>query len=315
MTTPHLLCASVGLLFGLSGIAKAIDTARFVNHLKRFELFPEWTLPIGALGLIGLEFALATLLLTFSAPHHIIQVALALLLGVSLISLWGQNRKGIHDCGCYGRVARPQISTTIAVNLLAAMALLFALGSVKWAPFSQTDLLIGIQSGALGIFIAGRSAKEPWIDFSPLKAGKNWPPMHQNALPLPNEPTLFFFLSPTCENCRKWVPKLHQYSQPDASPKAQWILSERDELESFKLGAKVAPFIVPPNVIDDLVGSFPVVVLIQDGVIQKRWNKFSTDRLNYSLIIILGTTKAKGIVPIRGTIKVTPMRFEMRTLT
>ncbi len=272
MTTPHLLCAGVGILFGLSGIAKAIDSARFVNHLKRFELFPEWTLPLGTLGLIGLEFSLSAMLLTFAAPYYAIQLSLALLLTFSLLALWGKNRKDIHDCGCYGRVARFPIHMAIASNLVAILLLLAAFSSVELAPITKAELLVGLQAGALGVFVAGRSARKPWIDFSPLKTGKTWPPMHRESLPLPQEPTLFFFLSPTCKHCKKWIPKLHHFSQPNATPKAQWLLSKRDESQSVELESNVVPTIVAPHVIDDLVGSFPVVVLIENGIIQKRWD-------------------------------------------
>lgn len=89
----------VGVVFLLSALLKAIDTAAFADLMGQYGF--AW-LGFGAPMLIFLEYAIGVLLIFDIYPRIISIIAACFLCAVSLIYLYGVVAIGITDCGCFG---------------------------------------------------------------------------------------------------------------------------------------------------------------------------------------------------------------------
>ncbi len=110
-----------------TGIGKALDLPGFARVLTEYRLWPEWALPIIALGLTVTELALAALLL-HPATRRAAAMGTAAFALTGAMVLWLTLARGIAltNCGCFGvLLARPLTPLTPFEDLfLAGLALL-----------------------------------------------------------------------------------------------------------------------------------------------------------------------------------------------
>lgn len=112
----------VGLVFMISGLLKAIDTAAFANLMSDYG--PVW-LGIGAPLLIAIELFLGVLLIFNLRPRWIAAAATVFIVFVSAVYLYGVVCRGITDCGCFGPLtwlnSKPWLTFTRNAVLIALL--------------------------------------------------------------------------------------------------------------------------------------------------------------------------------------------------
>ena len=112
----------VGLIFMLSGLLKAIDTAAFANLMSDYG--PVW-LGVGAPLVIAIEIFLGVLLIFNLKPRWIATATTVFIVGVSAIYLYGVLFRGITDCGCFGPLtwlnSKPWLTFTRNAVLVALL--------------------------------------------------------------------------------------------------------------------------------------------------------------------------------------------------
>lgn len=115
-------CIIVGLVFLLSGLLKAIDTAAFANLMSQYGT--SW-FGLGAPFIILIEVFLGILLIFGFYPKQITWSSVVFLCAVSTIYLYGVLAKGITDCGCFGPLtwlnSKPWLTFTRNGLLLALL--------------------------------------------------------------------------------------------------------------------------------------------------------------------------------------------------
>ena len=89
----------VGLVFLLSGLLKAIDTAAFADLMSEYGA--TW-FGLAAPLIIFAEIFLGAMLVFDFYPKHIAWATAIFLLAVSSIYLYGVTARGITNCGCFG---------------------------------------------------------------------------------------------------------------------------------------------------------------------------------------------------------------------
>lgn len=89
----------VGLVFLLSGLLKAIDTATFANLMSQYGA--SW-FGFGAPFIIFIEIFLGILLVFGFYPKLITLFSIVFICAVSLVYLYGVLTKGVTNCGCFG---------------------------------------------------------------------------------------------------------------------------------------------------------------------------------------------------------------------
>ena len=134
---------------------------------------------------------------------------------------------------------------------------------------------------ALGVFMAGRSGEDPFIDFAPTRIGERWEPEWIEGLSLPeNVPGLIAFVNPQCKLCMGWTQPLKRVSE-----RLQWPLHVVvSESQSEKAQELLTPgFVihtVPARQLVWLVDTIPSVLQVRGGsrAVTLRWPPASHER-------------------------------------
>ena len=112
----------VGVVFLVSGLLKAIDTAAFANLISEYGIM---RLGVVAPFIIAAEVLLGLLLIFNIRPRKVSALTVAFILFVSSVYLYGVLARGITDCGCFGPLkwlnSRPWLTFTRNGVLLALL--------------------------------------------------------------------------------------------------------------------------------------------------------------------------------------------------
>ena len=136
------------------------------------------------------------------------------------------------------------------------------------------------QRFALGVFLAGRSARRPLLDLSVARVGRRWKPQWAPEQAWPQGSFLVGFVRPGCSRCERWADELIDLSEEFGIP--LFLLSARRE---GVLGSKAHGEAGPgfPGAGDAVVAAIaardfrrlavtvPSAVLVADGVVRERW--------------------------------------------
>ena len=112
----------VGVVFLVSGLLKAIDTAAFANLISEYGIM---RLGVVAPLIIAAEVILGLLLIFNIRPRKVSAITAAFILFVSAVYLYGVLARGITDCGCFGPLkwlnSRPWLTFTRNGVLIAML--------------------------------------------------------------------------------------------------------------------------------------------------------------------------------------------------
>lgn len=267
----------IGIIFLVTGAAKALDLRRFIQHIFRYELFPAQSLSAIALWFISVECTLGTALILNVHSQWIIPGSIVLLVGLSALTLWATSSGRTEDCGCYGGllVIPPKLSIQLNISyiLLLGISWLNPVSVRSAVPWEWGLIcLVFISSFSLSFF----SRDEPLVDFSRLKVGNRWKCiwLKENNQGLLEGDHFVVFLSKDCPYCKRWIPFLNIMSTQDNSPKPQGIMPLTDqELEVFKREQKAQFSLLSMDklLFGYMVEALPTAVLLEGGVITGKW--------------------------------------------
>lgn len=118
----YILRFTVGLVFMLSGLLKAIDTKTFADLMSEYGAV--W-FGYGAPLVIGIEILLGVLLIFNIRPRRMAAAATIFIAVVSAIYLYGVLGRGITNCGCFGPLtllnSKPWLTFTRNAILVALL--------------------------------------------------------------------------------------------------------------------------------------------------------------------------------------------------
>ncbi len=138
----------VGLVFLLTGFAKAYDMWGFIEKAKYYRSIDvEYIQPL-ALGTIALELLLGWALCMRVAPRVVAGFSLFVVVCFTGAILYTWKVYGIEDCGCLGVLAETPPGFSVVKNVV----LMGALAWVAWVPgarFSTRRGLVGLASSLL----------------------------------------------------------------------------------------------------------------------------------------------------------------------
>jgi thioredoxin-related protein len=267
----------VGAIFLGAGVAKAVYSRQFIQHLARYELLPDQAIQPIAISLIGLECALGSALIFHILPQWLVPLAILFLLAWSVLTLWSTTTGRTEDCGCYGA----WLSILPKYSILLNLGYLFLLGMGWRYPSAnqQPSLWHGLACllvFAFTSYLAWQSRHQPLLDFARLKLGNRW--KHHWLKHSPHELTqgshFLVFLSQDCPYCKRWVPFLNVMAMQKDLPQVLGILSLADEeREAFQSeqGVRFALVSMNPPLLASMVEAFPTAILVEEGVITGKW--------------------------------------------
>src|SRR5262245_40890559 len=118
--------ALVGIVFLVTGGLKALDSARFMQQVRRFQLLPPACVRPATVFVIVMECALGAALLIQLSPW-LYPLTAAVLACFLVLTAWGVRSRRIEDCGCYGGLLMLTPAQSLALD-----ALYLALIAVAW---------------------------------------------------------------------------------------------------------------------------------------------------------------------------------------
>jgi len=267
----------VGAIFLITGIAKAINSKQFIQHIFRYRLLPRQTVIPVAISFIALECALGAAIIFHIFPQWLVPGSILLLLGLSALTLWSTVSGRTEDCGCYGGLLIIPPKYSILLNLGYILLLGIAWLNPSADHHTQTwqwvfCLLVLVSTSVL----SWQSRNKPLVDFIRLKVGNRWKRRWLKNSPhdLLKGSHFIVFLSQECPYCKRWVPFLNVMSTQKDLPQTLGIMSlTREELEEFKDEQMVRFPLVSMDklLLGYMVDAFPTAILVEDGVITGKW--------------------------------------------
>jgi thioredoxin-related protein len=270
----YLATLIVGLVFLVTGVVKALSSRKFIEHISQYRILPgQIILPVGVT-FIGLECFLGAALILHMYPQGLVPGTLALLIFLSITTVWSTSSGRTEDCGCYGGLAIITPTQSILLNLgyisLIGLAWYYSVANYEtadWKWILSSVLLV------LALISAQKSLQEPIVDFSYLKVGKQWQARWLENSPQDLQQGIHFivFLGQECPYCKRWVPLLNVMNAQAHLPQVTAAMTlEDEEIEAFKAKHLVHFPVVSMNrlLFSYMAEAVPTAVLVIDGKIE-----------------------------------------------
>ena len=264
----------VGLVFLVTGTIKALSSRKFIEHIAQLGLVPGQIIVPTAITFIGLECALGAALIMHVYPQWLVPGTLALLVLLSIVTVWSTSSGRTADCGCYGGLAIITPTQSILLNLgyilLIGMAWYYPVANYETATWKW---ILSLVLFVLAVVSAQKSIENPVVDLAYLKAGKQWKAkwLENSSQDLTQGTHFVVFLGQECPYCKRWVPLLNVMNAQPHLPNvtAAMILSD-EEIEAFKAKHLVHFPVVEMNrlLFGYMAEAVPTAALIEEGVVK-----------------------------------------------
>jgi thiol-disulfide isomerase/thioredoxin len=274
----------VGALVLAAGLAKALFPPPFAMHLMKLGLLPRPLLTPATGLFIGLECALGSALLVRLAPVWLFPATAALLLALAGLAWWATATGRTEDCGCYTNLMRltPRQSLALSAGCVALMALAWAAallsgdeGDVRaWQAVAPAAAFATGVLLALASYLVFLRSGRPLLDLGPLRVGRRWPPEGLGVVAdgLGRGTHLVVFLKQGCPFCQRLLPALNEAHMRPDRPAVLGVVYAEVPAEEFARHEEVAfPLADAPHAaLRRLVAGFPMVLLLEDGVVRDK---------------------------------------------
>lgn len=168
--------------FILSGYVKAIDPLGtqykikdYLEALSLYGVFPDWTTLAASVTLSAAEFSLGILLLFAIQRRVISRTILALMVIMTVITVWIFFYDPVQDCGCFGDALKLTNGQTLAKNIVLTICAATVAARPMKMPrlISKTNQWIVINYTVIFIFATSLLSLYtlPYFDFRPYHVG------------------------------------------------------------------------------------------------------------------------------------------------
>ena len=263
----------VGLVFLVTGTIKALSSRKFIEHIAQLGLVPGQLIVPVAITFIGLECALGAALILHVYPQWLVPGAIALLVLLSVVTIWSTSSGRTEDCGCYGGLAIITPTQSVLLNL----GYVSLMGLAWYYPIANYETAIWKWILSLALFVfadisAQKSLENPVIDLAYLKAGKQWKAKWlDSSQDLTKGTNFMVFLGQECPYCKRWVPLLNvMNAQPHLPNVTAAMTLNNEEIEKFKAKHLVHFPVVEMNrlLFGYMAEAVPTAALIKDGTVE-----------------------------------------------
>jgi len=276
-----LLANSLSVLIGgimlLSGILKAINAKLFLDQLSNLKLIPESFSPFITILVIELECALGIALIVRIFPENVIPSTLFILLSGFGVTVIGKLNKNIHTCGCYGHAMWIPLPISLLLNIAYMMILswIWLIGIENRNDYHLWQVFLILVAIAGSGFLIRQSLIRPLWDITITRPGRkfksNW---FGDLFSDPEQKQyLMVFLNKQCPICKEWVIHLNYLFEKQQQIKIIAVLNS--DLKTIKKGVQESiifdQIYLPPSRFYFMAQQFPTALLIENGIIVKKW--------------------------------------------
>ena len=289
----------LGMIFTLSALLKAYDVHSSAIYVSAYGVVRELTHVYLAVGIsIVLETIIAVMFLTGIRIRGLLHLfTFGLLVGFSLLIVYGWLCQGLKDCGCFGKYIQMSPAASISKNIVL-MVLVFAgwfwtrkkyameampKRSLKMIVLSALTVMLIAGASIHGVVDAMQKSGVDDSSKSKQKEASKEKPFAQfqidfdgEIFDLGREEYLVVMLSVGCHECRGWVEQLNDLMLEDELPPiVSLMMDEDDELDEFE---DIYSPMFPRKLIDSLVlmkfidKEPPRLILIRNGKQEYFWD-------------------------------------------
>lgn len=205
----------VGLVFLLSGLLKAIDTAAFADLMSEYGA--TW-FGFAAPLIIFIEIFLGIMLVFDIGPKYISWATAIFLLAVSAIYLYGVTARGITNCGCFGPLtllnSKPWLTFTRNSILMAMLLPTLIRPQEKSLAITIPSVIFMAVIAVVVMFMCGFSmhgakCMQKQNTFHPMALAES--PLSEYVTTHPDLTYLVFAFSYNCPYCQNSIGNVNQY--------------------------------------------------------------------------------------------------------
>lgn len=279
----YLFTGVVGAVFLITGIAKALSSRQFTEHLFELALLPPEIMVYLAFAFVGIECGLGLALILHVFPQYVVPAAMLLIMSLSALTFWANQTGRTDSCGCYGGLALVTPQQSLMLNAVYVMLL----GSALYLPIDNYEtarwkVAASICLACINAGLAFRSEEKPIINLSALQPGRRWQRhwlsprsgMEEFVLEdstLQQGSYFVVFLGRDCPYCKQWISTLNILDAQTHRPPVIGVMAlAPTEIAQFKQQFQVHFSIVSMSrlLFGFLAEGVPTAVLIKDGTIE-----------------------------------------------
>jgi uncharacterized membrane protein YphA (DoxX/SURF4 family) len=151
---------SLASTFVMAGLSKAGDPAGFTTIVRRYEVLPEWVIPIVGRWVPLAELGVGGLLALGAAQVAAASLTIVMLVGFSVAVAWNLIRGRRIDCGCLGVTGRQRISwgTIIRNGVMVVPAVILVARPTTALTLTQHDVSALRTDEAVALLITASTA-------------------------------------------------------------------------------------------------------------------------------------------------------------
>jgi len=259
-----------GLVFLISGIAKAIDISVFSNAITQYGFeYVQYLSPL----IILTETSIGLSLIFQIQLKRISLISIILLLLFTFIYSYGIIFKGVEDCGCFGKIS--VLNNLPVITFIRNGILLYMLIAIwkkgeninklnQWiiGVFLMVLCLVSFMSGYTYRFVNKTTVKQKYKARAMVDT-----PLKEFITTSKDSTYLVFAFTYTCPHCLNSIENLKQYETSGVVDKVIGIavensVAEKQFKEIFKPEFSIKNY--PPKIFFRLTNTFPTVYYIKN---------------------------------------------------
>lgn len=192
----------LGVLFLVSGILKAIDTAGFARNLSEYGFrYPD----LFAFSIVGVEIVIGLCWLMDVHTKLNSHFTLWMMLAFTGVLIYGKINRGVEDCGCMGDFVKIPFEVSITRNIVIMLLSLWLILKTKsdCGRIVVYKMYILVVLSCLGFGLAGLTTGVELYTKHSLRVGQRVEEtfLAQFKDKLSGERAFAFVFSPTCSHC------------------------------------------------------------------------------------------------------------------
>ena len=269
-----LFTVILGLIFLISGIAKAADINGFGDILMQYD-FPK--LYILAPIITFIEIVLAFTLLFFWNIRKVALFSLGFLVSLSIVFLFGFIFLGIEDCGCLGSFYQIPAWLSLLRNIFMILASYWLYKNAVEFRINRFEIAKPIIAFGLGLVtlpITSYEMKVSYYEVTYTQGDKIKNTFLEEYEQTDGRTKLIFIFSPRCGHCQKVTSRLNQLLKQKTYdeiiglyPKEMPEESVKKYLDNFKPAFKIKS--IPNDSVRKIARGFPLFLTLKNDKIEK----------------------------------------------
>ncbi|MCU0325924.1 MAG: DoxX family membrane protein [Spirosomaceae bacterium] len=258
----------LGILFLVSGVLKAVDTAGFARNLSEYGFgYADFF----AFSIVGIEIVIGLCWLMDINTKLNSHFTLWMTLAFTGVLIYGKMNRGIEDCGCMGDFVEIPFEISIARNIVIMLLSLWLIVQTKYdcGRIVVYKIYLLILLSCLGFGLAGLTTGVELYAKHSIRAGQRVEDtfLAQFREKLSGKRAFAFVFSPSCSHCWNASENVKSIRQYPELGEVIGVISEDtdavDYIEMIKPNFEI--FSVKTDLLKNNVKGVPLLVEFRDG--------------------------------------------------